>query len=166
MDTEDTPEGPNKKGLYRFLAGILMVFGLFFIIPSQFEINQATEASDWLPRRAKITHSNLMQFGGGRGQDLPHFVPDIGGVFLDTGEAFDVYRVSFAEISHKTLAERYINRFAKGSIVDVYVSPEDPEKVVLIRDVPLMWMYLLQVVGGVLMAIAIFLLFKAWRLRK
>jgi len=166
MDVEDTHKGPNKKGLYRFLAVILIVFGLFFIIPSQFEINQATEAADWLPRRAKITHSNLAQFGGGRGHDIPRFVPRIEGVFLDTGEEFKVYRVSFAEISHKTLAEHYVDRFAEGRTVEVYVSPEDPAKVVLIRDVSLTPMILLQAVGGILIALAVYLFFKAGKLRE
>ena len=145
MDVEDTPKRPNKKGLYRFLSVILIAFGLFFIIPSPFEINQANEASDWRPRRAEITDSNLMQFGGGRGRDIPRFVP---------------------EISHKTLAERYVQRFAEGRTVDVYVSPDDPGKVVLIRDVPLTKMYLLQAIGGILIALAVYLFFKAGRLRE
>ncbi len=166
MPASDADKKPNKKALYRFLAVILIVFGLFFILPSQHEINQAGRAAGWIPRPAKIIHSDLRQYGGGRAHDIPRYTPGIRGVFLDTGREFKVYRVSFAEISHKSLAEEYVNRFAAGRTVEVYVSPEDPTKVVLIRDVSLTQMYLLEALGSFLIVIALYLLFKSGKTKE
>ena len=151
--------GPNKKSLYRFFAVILVVFGLFLIIPSQYEILQARQASDWQPRMAKITESNIKQLGGGRAQDIPRYAPQIRGEFRDSGEAFEVYRVSFGEIGTRERAQHYARQFKEGAIVEVYVSPAEPNKVVLIRDVPQTQMYLLEALGGVAIAIAVWL----WR---
>lgn len=152
---------PNKKALYLFLATILTAFGLFFIIPSQIEISKAKQAEDWIPRKAKITQSEVGQFGGGRGHDIARYVPMIKGVFLDTGEEFDVHRIAFAKVGNRSLTESYVARFAEGATVEVYVSPKEPSKVVLIKDVPLTQMYVMQTIGGLLIGLAIFSVFRS-----
>jgi hypothetical protein len=161
METSAPQGKPNKRALYRFSAAILISFGLFFIIPSQIEINRAKQAENWIPRKAKITHSNIRQFGGGRAHDIARYVPDIRGAFLDNNETFEVFRVSFAKVSNKSLAEGYVNRFSEGAIVEVYVSPTAPHKVVLIKDVSVTQMYIMEAIGGLLIALAVLSLGKS-----
>lgn len=163
IDTTGT--GARRPAAFRFFAVILTAFGLFLILPSQCEIERARQASDWEPRQARITHSEVAQYGGGRAEDLPRYRADIRGVLLDGDRAFEIERIGFARIGTGSRVREYVRRYPVGEVVQVYVSPENPDRVVLVRDASPTPMYLLQAVGAVLIAIAAVLLMRARRPR-
>ncbi|MFC1703283.1 DUF3592 domain-containing protein [Candidatus Omnitrophota bacterium] len=150
---------PNKPALFKALSVILVIIGLFLIIPSQFDINKVNEAKNWLPRKARITLSKVIELRGSSTGDR-RYIAEIKGVFLDNNQDFDVYRVSFGQISGQSTGKEHVKMFPVGKTVEVYVSPDDPEKVILIRDVPLTSMHTLQGIGGFLMLIAMALFIK------
>ncbi|MGD2082481.1 MAG: DUF3592 domain-containing protein [Chromatiales bacterium] len=167
MTPNDTTPGTGTRrpAALRFFAVILTAFGLFLILPSQCEIERAREAADWEPREARITHSEVARYGGGRAEDPPRYRADIRGVMLDSDRAFQIERIGFARIGTGSEVREYVRRYPEGEVVQVYVSPEDPDRVVLVRDASPTPMYLLQAAGAASIAIAVLLLLRARRLR-
>ncbi|MGD8310669.1 MAG: DUF3592 domain-containing protein, partial [Chromatiales bacterium] len=79
--------------------------------------------------------------------------------------AFEIERIGFARIGTGSEVREYVRRYPEGEVVQVYVSPEDPDRVVLVRDASPTPMYLLQAAGAASIAIAVLLLLRARRLR-
>ena len=167
---DNTRSGTTRAGrrpaALRLLAAILAAFGLFLIVPAQWEIERARQAADWEPRQARITRSEVETLGDGRAEDLPRYRADIRGVLLDGGPAFEIERIGFARIGTGAEVREYVRRYPVGETVEVYVSPQDPDRVVLVRDAAPTPMYLLQGAGAALIAIAAFVLLRARRGRR
>ena len=106
-------KSPNKPALYKALGALLVVLGCFFILPSIYEIQQAQQAKKWVPRDARVIHSELSQFGGGRAHDVPHYSIDMKGVFLDTNEVFRIERISFGTFNDASEIQRIVNQYPR-----------------------------------------------------
>lgn len=165
--SESAPQaGPRRPGALRLLAAVLTALGLFLILPSQWEIDRARQAADWEPHEARITRSEVEDMGGGRAADLPRYRVDVRGLLLNEGQEFEIERIGFARIGTAAEARETLRRYPVGEVVEVYVSPQDPDRVVLIRDASPAPMYLLQAAGAALIAIAVVLLLRARRPRQ
>ena len=147
MDAET--KSPNKPALYKALGVLLVVAGCFFILPSIYEIQQAQQAKNWVPRTARVIHSQLSQFGGGRAHDVPHYSIDMKGVFLDTHEEFMVERISFGTFNDANEIRRIVNQYPRDSEITVFSAPNDASRVVLFKDVNVRSMYLMIALGVV-----------------
>jgi len=161
LDSASSMPGQRRRAARKFFGVILLIFGLFFIIPSQHEINKAREGQDWRPRQAEITYSRVAQFGGGRADDAPHYRADIGGRFLDDGQEFKIEQIAFAQIDTGSMARDYVRRYPVGKVAEVFASPDDPTRVILVKGVPVTAMYLLQGLGALLVAGALILFWRA-----
>ncbi len=125
-----------------------MIFAAFFILPSVYEIDQATRAADWTPRRAVITQAEIAQYGGGRAHDIPIHAIDMQGRFLDTGEDFTVERITFGGFNDADEIRAIVGQHPAGTELVVYASPEEPHRVVLVQDADIGSMIVLIVLGG------------------
>ncbi len=128
---------------------IFIPLGLFLILPSQNEIDLAREARNWKEVKAKISISKL-QRGADGGQILV-----IEGTILSTNQRFKTSRVCFGEIGTRSKKIKYLKRFPRGAVVDVYISPLDSSNVILINSNSLSDMYLLQSIGIFLIFISL-----------
>lgn len=144
---DSNTHNPNKPALYKALGTLLFVAGCFFILPSIYEIQQAQQAKNWVPRKARVIHSKLSQFGGGRVHDVPHFSIDMKGVFLDTNEEFRIERISFGTFDDANEIQRIVNQYPRNSEIIVFASPNDTSRVILIKDVNVRLMYLMIALG-------------------
>lgn len=142
--------GPDKPALYKALGVLLCVLASFFIAPSWYEIQQARQASEWIAKSARITRAEVGRYGGGRAHDIPRHAIDMQGIFLDSGQAFKVERIAFAQFSELDRIRAIIAEYTAGSEVVVYVAPDNPDRVVLQKDVDILPMIALICLGGVL----------------
>jgi hypothetical protein len=140
-------DGPNKSALYKALGVLLWGLAIFFILPSIYEIQQATQAADWTPQNARITYAEVAQYGGGRAHDVPLHAIDIQGKFLDTNETFKVERIAFGQFNDLSQIRMIIAQHPPGSELIVYVAPDDPNRVVLVKDVNIFSMIYLITLG-------------------
>lgn len=166
MSNSSAAPGLRKRAACRFFGVILVIFGLFFIIPSQHEINEAMQARDWPPAKARITHSAVLRFGGSTvgTPDAPSYRADIRGVLLESGRAFALETISFGKIVTRGRVREYVGKNPVGAVVTVYVSPDDPSQVILEKEVDVTMMYLLEAIGGALLLIAVGLFIWSRRL--
>ncbi len=139
---------PNTPALFKALGILLLAVAIFFIAPSVYEIQQATQASDWIPQTARVTHAEVAQYGGGRAHDLPRYAIDMRGTFLETNENFVVERIAFGQFSDLRQIRALISQYPPDSEMIVYSAPDNPSRVVLRKDANIMPMTLMICLGG------------------
>lgn len=116
------------------LAGIL--FGLFVVVTTPFEIYKKVQAETWPSRKGVITLSYPLRHRGsvGRTGTGPYWTPEICGSFIDNGERFCISRVRFGGIRFgggEASANETVARYPVGREVDIYYSPENPDETIL-----------------------------------
>ncbi len=158
--------GPNKPALFKAAGLLLMIFAAFFILPSVYEIDQATQAADWTPRRAVITQAEIAQYGGGRAHDIPLHAIDMQGRFLDTDEGFSVERIAFGGFNDADQIRAIVEQHPVGSELVVYASPDDPHRVVLVKNADIGAMIAMIALGGVCALGGILTFFKGSKARR
>lgn len=163
----ETLNGPSRRGAQlKFFGIISLVFSLFLALPSLYEIQQATQARDWLPRQALIEQSEVAVWESGRGdRQGPRYRARISGTLLDSGRSFKLERIAFAQFSTRADVEHYVKRYPAGEKARVFVSPDDPTRVVLARDADVDEMYLLIGAGAALIIGGLFSYAKGRRIK-
>jgi hypothetical protein len=146
---QSNSNGPNKPALYKALGVLFFGLAIFFAIPSLYEIQQATQAADWIPRSARIINAEVAQYGGGRAHDIPRHTIDIQGTFSDSNQIFKVERIAFAQFNDLSQIRAVVAQYPPGSELIVYVAPDNPARVVLQKDVDISPMALMICLGGV-----------------
>lgn len=151
----------GKDALY-LCGSFCVVLSLFCIVFPQQEINAAKEAMHWLPKKAEITHSRVVStttYGDNR--TSTSYRADIKGVWVEDQGGFIIERVSYPQISDRSLVENIVREYPVGKIVTVFVAPDEPYRVILKKDVSLNSMYWAQAVGACFIIVALILFSEA-----
>lgn len=118
--------------IFGFTLLACIIFGLFILVTAPFEIYQKSVAESWPSRKAIVTKS----FAASNREKRQGVTwrPVLCGTYKDNGESFCVgrfryggFRFGTGERSAKEAAAKY----SVGQEVDIYYSPDNPEKTVL-----------------------------------
>jgi len=155
----------RKDGLY--LCGSLCVaFSLFCIVFPQNEINAAKEAMLWLPKKAEITHSRVVSTTNyDENRKSTSYVAEIKGVWVEDRGGFIIERISYAQISDRAMVENIVREYPPGKVATVFVAPDNPNHVILKKDVSLSAMYWMQAVGACFIIAALIIFSEARKLK-
>lgn len=117
--------------LFVCLAAWLGVFGA---VDQLLSLNAARS---WQPREGVITQAYVRYTRGSKGY---YWKIEMAGTFVDDGQRFGVSRIGYG-VEHsfyggQVALEAIANRYPPGSRLTVFVDPDRPNWVILVRDTP------------------------------
>ena len=124
-----------KNILGKIFGSVLLcciLFGLFVLVTVPFEIYQKTVAESWPSRKAIVTKS-FASSNRDRKEGVT-WRPVLCGTYKDSGESFCVGRFRYGGFrfgTGKRSAVEAAAKYSPGQDVDIYYSPDNPEKTVL-----------------------------------
>jgi hypothetical protein len=131
------------------LAVFLVMMGTIAIVAALYESKKANVARSWEGRKATVIHSEISEhrrFRDGTTEYIPYL--NVCGKYLDDGMEFQLKRPSLGEISTPSYLARYLQMCPTGEVITVYVSPDDPEMIVLNNNPNLSQMSYVQMGGA------------------
>lgn len=151
------------KKLFLHLAGGLFVLGFGFAgVVMARDLLRTWESRSWPKAAGVVTHSEVRTESGSRGKS--GYRGHVSYTYTVAERRYTGSRISFADTSTSDSipAQNCVRRYPRGTTVDVYHSPDDPELAVLEPGELSVFMFLFPALGFVVCVVGPALALRDW----